>query len=117
MTSHADPRNRTVYNHWSVLCILMGKNFYKQSQLADPELVPLRMWQRYLLENRTWKQPILARLAKHNQLIDHMHAQAIPGASAQRPDDDEGKLFSDDEMLSAPQPIMAPALRAVGRRQ
>jgi len=115
--SPADPRNRTVYNHWSVLCILMGKNFYKQSQLADPELVPLRMWQRYILENRTWKQPILGRLANHNQLIEHMHAQAVSGASVQRQDDDEGKLFSDDEMLSAPQPIMAPPIRATGRRQ
>ncbi len=114
--SPADPRNRTVYNHWSVLCILMGKNFYKQSQLADPELVPLRMWQRYILENRTWKQPILGRLANHNQLIEHMHAQAVPGASVQRQDDDEIKLFSDDEMLSAPQPIMAPPIRATRRR-
>ena len=113
----ADPRSKTVYNHWSLLCILMGKNFYKNSQLADSELVPLRMWQRYIMENRTWKQPILARLAKHNELIEHMHNQAVHGASVERRDDLDENLFSDDEMLSAPQPIMAPAVRAAGRRR
>jgi len=104
----SDSRNKTVYNHWSVLCILMGKNFYKNSQLADSELVPPNIWRRYGVENQAWKEPIMARLAQHNRLIDHMHGQAVAGESIRRQDLAEESIFSDTEMLSTPQPIMAP---------
>ena len=42
-----------------------------------------RMWQRYGIENRAWKEPILARLAQHKRLIEHVHGQAVPGESVQ----------------------------------
>ena len=112
LPSPADPRNKTVYNHWSVLCILMGKNFYKNPALAGSELVPLRLWQRYLAENRAWKDPILGRLARHNRLIDHMHSQAVAGESVRKKDLSDDSLFSDMEMLSTPAPIMAAPPRA-----
>jgi hypothetical protein len=104
----SDPRSKQVYNHWSVLCVLMGKNFYKNATLADSEMVPMHMWQRYGVENRAWKQPILGRLAQHNRLINHMHDQAVPGESLRKKDTGDESLFSDSEMLSTPAPIMAP---------
>ncbi len=118
LPSPNDPRNRTVYNHWSVLCILMGKNFYKNSQLADSELVPLKLWRQYGIENRAWKEPIMARLARHNRLIDYMHGQAVAGESVRQQDSPEGNIFSDTEMLSTPQPIMAlPTTVRAARRE
>jgi len=104
----ADPRTPNVYHHWSVLAILMGKNFYRHSQLSGgAEQIPLSLWQRYCAENEAWKRPILARLADHNRLVDHMHAQASPGESV-RPKQDAEKLFSDVDIRSAAQPIMSP---------
>jgi tryptophan halogenase len=111
----SDPRSKTVYNHWSVLSVLMGKNFYKNSSLAGSELVPLPMWARYGVETRAWKEPILGRLAQHNRLINHMHDQAVPGESVRKKDTGDETLFSDIEMLSTPAPIMAPPPGTRGR--
>jgi len=39
-----------------------------------------------------------------------MHGQAVAGESVKRMDESEETLFSDTEMLSTPQPIMAPPM-------
>lgn len=108
LPSPADARNRTVYSHWSVLCILMGKNFYRDCKLSSAEFVPLNIWHRYGAELRAWKQSIIPRLAPHKQLVDHVYAQAVPGASMRRRDFAHEKVLSNVETFAAPQPIMAP---------
>jgi hypothetical protein len=88
----------------------MGKNFYKDSHLSGgAHQIPLHLWLRYCNENLAFKKAILARLVGHNQLIEHMHAQASAGESVRQKDNPDEKLFSDSEMISAPQPIMSTA--------
>jgi len=109
LPSPSDFRSKAVYNHWSVLCVLMGKNFYRNSQLAGSEVVPRSLWNEYCREIEAWKRPILGRLANHNTLVDHMRAQAVGGESViYKPY--EGPLLGESDLLSAPQPIMAQAL-------
>ncbi|MEY4879894.1 MAG: hypothetical protein RJB62_1363 [Pseudomonadota bacterium] len=105
----ADFRSKAVHNHWSVLCILMGKNFYRNSQLAGSEVVPRAMWNQYCKELTEWKRPILGRLANHNALIEHMRAQAVSGESVlHKPF--KGPLLGQVQGLSSPAPIMAEAV-------
>jgi tryptophan halogenase len=104
----ADPRTEIYVNFWSIICILMGKNFYKKSHLSGgAEQVPLPLWNRYCAENESWKKSILTRLASHNELIEHMHAQASPGESIRRSAEPDDVPFPDMETLSQPQVIMA----------
>jgi hypothetical protein len=104
-----DARVSRVFSHWSILCVLMGKNFYRNSQLAGgADQIPLYLWLRYSNENRAWKKSFLARLADHNQLIEHMHAQAT-GDVVGRNEEANEKLFAGGELLSTPDPIMGAA--------
>jgi tryptophan halogenase len=112
----ADPRTNNVFNHWNFLSVLMGKNFYRHSQLtAGAEQIPLPLWKRYCAENEAWKRPIIARLASHNQLIEHMHAQASPGESVRRKEEPE-LVYSDAAIRSTPQQLMV-APRMPTRRE
>ncbi len=87
----------------------MGKNFYRDSQLAGSEVVPRSLWNEYCREIAEWKRPILGRLANHNALVKHMRAKAASSESVIfKPS--KGPLLGETEMLSTPQPIMAQAM-------
>lgn len=117
LPSQSDPRTSLYVNNWSIISILMGKNFYKDSQLSGgAHQIPLHLWLRYSNENLAFKKALLARLVGHNQLIEHMHAQATAGESMRRKDNPDEKLFSDSEMISAPQPIMSAARPSAVRK-
>ena len=104
LPSPVDPRTALYVDSWSILAILMGKNFYRQSHLtAGAYDVPLPVWQRYCDETQTWKRTVLKQLARHNQLIDQMHAK---GRIAVR-EEAEQVSFPDAPLLSQPQPVMS----------
>jgi hypothetical protein len=106
MPTPLDPRNRAVYNHWSVTCILMGKNFYRDSKLSGAETVSLRLWQTYLQQYLAAKRRVIPRLANHNQLVEHMRRKAVAGESVRRRADD-GKVIDDGTLLMAPEPVLS----------
>ncbi|MGQ0741913.1 MAG: tryptophan halogenase family protein [Alphaproteobacteria bacterium] len=106
LPSPLDPRMRAVFSHWSIMCILMGKNFYKDCQLLDTEAVSDKLWQNYWNQLTSAKQRVLGRLASHRQLVDHMVKMSVPGTSVTKQADD-GRLIGDGQLLVNPQPIMA----------
>jgi tryptophan halogenase len=113
-----DARHRAVYNHWSVTCILMGKNFYRDSKLSGAETVSLRLWQQYLQQFDAVKGRLLPRLANHNQLVEHMRKRAVAGESVRRKPD-AGPVIGDGTLLMAPEPVLAQRpveLRPQGQR-
>jgi tryptophan halogenase len=106
LPSPLDPRNRAVFSHWSIMCILMGKNFYRECKLLDTEAVSETLWQNYWNQLTSAKQRVLGRLAGHRQLVDQMVKVSVPGASVTKQEDD-GRLIGDGQLLVNPQPIMA----------
>lgn len=114
LPSPADPRTSLYVDAWSIIAVLMGKNFYRDCKLsAGAYEVPLPLWQRYCAENEASKQSVLKRLASHNRLVEHMHAQGALALGVPRKQEPEEAPFSDRPLLSQPQPIMArPAPRA-----
>ena len=107
LPSPLDPRNKTVFSHWSVVCILMGKNFYKNCKLVGEEIVSRTLWQQYWTELSSRKQRILGRLANHRTLVEAIVARAVPGESAKRDAVEGEQLIADGQLLAAAQPIMA----------
>jgi tryptophan halogenase len=108
LPSPSDPRTSMYVDSWSIIAVLMGKNFYRDCQLsAGAYEVPLALWQRYCADNETYKRSILKRLASHNELVEHTHAQAAPGLLNVLKKRDEETPFSDAPLISQPQPIMA----------
>ena len=107
LPSPLDPRNRTVFSHWSVVCILMGKNFYKNCKLVGEEVVNRPLWQQYWGELAKRKKTVLARLAGHRELVEHVVSKAVPGESMKRDAAEGEQLIADGQLLVTPQPIMA----------
>ena len=108
LPSPLDPRERTVFNHWSILCILMGKNFYRDSRLVGEGIVPRQLWDRYWRELSMGKQRTLAKLADHRELVDLMVKQSVAGASANRSAaNDDDMLIGDGKLLVTPEPVMS----------
>jgi tryptophan halogenase len=104
-----DPRKNTVFNHWSVSCLLMGKNFYRDATLNNSEMVTPEAWMRYCRDLRARKQEVLGRVANHRRLIDHMRNQAVAGESAS----EATRRLSADislgrDLAAVAQPVMAP---------
>ncbi len=84
----------------------MGKNFYKDCRLVGGgERIPLHLWQQFCAQNNASKQSVLARLASHNDLLEHMYAQALSGRSAVRTADPN--IFLDANVLATARPIMS----------
>ena len=103
----SDPGTRRVYNHWSQLSVLMGKNFYEDCRLVGGgERISLHLWQQFCAQNNAAKQSALARLASHNDLLEHMYAQALSGKSAIRTTDTK-TIFSEANVLATARPIMS----------
>lgn len=103
-----DPRRNAVFSHWSVACILMGKNFYKDAGLNGAELVNRTAWQVYLKDLLDKKRKTISQLAEHRRLIDHVRAQAVAGESvSQATKRMAGQIAPAREMGIADQPIMA----------
>ena len=102
-----DSRTQRVYNPWSVICILMGKNFYRDCKLAGSEVVSLKLWQRYWRECCASKDRVLPRLANHKALVEHMRKQAVAGASVKQKPIEEKKVIEEGSFLVQPAPILA----------
>jgi len=77
-----DPRRNTVFSHWSVSCLLMGKDFYRDAALNDSEMVTDQAWLGYCRNLWTRKREVMGRIANHRRLVDHMRSQAVAGESA-----------------------------------
>jgi hypothetical protein len=107
LPSPLDPRNKTVFSHWSVQCIIMGKNFYKNCKLVGEEVVSRQLWQQYWRELGERKQRILPRLGTHRELVETIVSRAVAGESMKREAVEDEKLISDGQLLVTPQPIMA----------
>jgi tryptophan halogenase len=103
-----DPRRNTVFSHWSVSCLLMGKDFYRNATLNDSELVSRQAWLRYCRDLWTTKQQIMGRIANHRRLIDHMRSQAVAGESASALTKRMSSAISTGrELVATAQPVMA----------
>lgn len=107
LPSPLDPRNKTVFSHWSVLCIIMGKNFYKNSKLVGEEVVSRQLWQQYWRELSERKARILPKLGVHRELVESIVSRAVAGESMKRQEGEDVNLISDGNLLVTPQPIMA----------
>jgi tryptophan halogenase len=79
-----DQRTNLIFSHWSVSCLLMGKDFYKGIELNDSELVSREAWISYCRKLWTRKSQLMNRLANHRNLIEHMRSQAVHGESVSR---------------------------------
>ena len=107
LPSPANQRPARVFSNWSVQCILIGKNFYRDSNLAGEEIVSPEVWQRYIREIRATREQVMSRIANHRDLVDHMCAQAVPGGSAinaLRPG--QTVVGGAGTLTVAPQPVM-----------
>ena len=103
-----DPRKNTVFSHWSVVCLLMGKGFYEDAQLNDSEIVSEQAWLKYCQNLLTAKKQIMGRLAPHRRLIDHMRNQAVPGESVSEATRRlEASLAAGQDLAISAQPVMA----------
>jgi hypothetical protein len=101
-----DSRQMSVFSSWSVACILMGKNFYRNCHLSSSEVVPLRLWEQYCRQNVALKQRVLPHLANHNALIEHMRKKAVAGESATHKLIDQKQLVGEGTFLVSPQPVL-----------
>jgi glycine/D-amino acid oxidase-like deaminating enzyme len=103
-----DMRRNTVFSHWSVSCLLMGKDFYQNAALNNSEMVTENAWMRYCRELWTRKQQVMGRIADHRRLVDHMRSQAVSGESASQA---TRRLAADvstgRDLASVAQPVMA----------
>jgi tryptophan halogenase len=76
-----DLRRNTVFSHWSISCLLMGKDFYRDAEFNNSELVSQNAWMRYCQNIWTQKQQMMSRIANHRRLIDHVRSKAVHGES------------------------------------
>ncbi len=103
-----DQRTNMIFSHWSVSCLLMGKNFYRDTELNDSELVTNEAWMRYCQKLWTRKKDVMGRLANHRKLIDHMRNQAVPGESVSKATQRmAAEVSGGRELAAAAQPVMA----------
>ena len=109
MPNPVDPRIRAVFNQWSIACILMGKNFYKDKSLGGSELLTRPMWVNYCNEVLKRKRAVLGRIADHQQLVNTMLSRAKAGESARRKAETTAPLIGDTGDLDVEnRPIMSP---------
>ena len=103
-----DPRKNTVFSHWSVSCLLMGKNFYRGVSLNDSEMVSDQAWLRYCRDMWTRKQAVMGRIAPHRRLIDHVRSQAVRGESASAATKRmAANIATGRDLATVAQPVMA----------
>lgn len=109
LPSPINARIARVFSSWSVQCVLMGKDFYRDraDEIVGEELVPLHVWEQYMGEIRGARDQIMGRIAKNKRLVDYVVAQAVPGGSAlYKPRPGRSVLDSGDKLTVAPAPIM-----------
>lgn len=108
LPSPVDPRGRraAVFSCWSVQCVLMGKDFYRDADLIGEEVVPLEIWKKYMQEIKVTRQRLLNRLADHRKLVDHMCAQEVP--SVRNPPPWKTVVGAPDTLLLRPCPVLSP---------
>jgi hypothetical protein len=102
-----DWRRNTVFSHWSVSCLLMGKNFYRNTTLNDSEMVTEQAWRRYCRDLWVRKRAVMGRIANHRRLIDHMRSQAVAGESASAATQLAAEVTLGRELATVAQPVMA----------
>ncbi len=83
------------------MCILMGKNFYRDCKLVGEETVKLELWEKYCSELSNRKQRITSRLANHRQLVDTMVGRSVPGESMKREMVESEALIADGQLMVA----------------
>ncbi len=104
-----DPRFRSIYNQWSITCILMGKNFYNDKTLGGSEVLTPPMWQKYCYEMKKRKDIVLNRIASHQELVNTMMDHAKTGETVGRKAQNIAPLIGDMSHLDVvTQPIMSP---------
>jgi hypothetical protein len=107
LPSPLDARQKAVFGHWSILCVLMGKNFYRNHTLAGEETVTRELWNRYCAQVDNGRRQLLPKLADHHQLVRWMIQQSVAGASAGAKGSEE-RIVGDGTLLVAPELVMAP---------
>jgi tryptophan halogenase len=107
LPSPLDSRQRAVFGHWSILCVLMGKNFYRNSTLAGEETVTREVWNGYCRQVENVRRQLMPKLADHHNLIKWMNQQAVAGTSAVAKGAEE-RIVGDGTLLISPELVMAP---------
>jgi hypothetical protein len=115
LPSPLDSRQKAVFGHWSIMCILMGKNFYRDNRLAGEEVVTRELWDRYCGQMENVRRRIIPRLADHHQLITWMNQQAVMGASAVKKPAADERVIGDGTLLVSPELVMTPPTFAAAR--
>ncbi len=108
LPSPLDSRQRTVWGHWSITCLLMGKNYYRDPKFVGKDIVTGELWEGYCRQLDAGRQRIVAGLADHHDLIQCMNRQAVAGASATGKGVAEEKLVGSGQLLVAPDLVMTP---------
>jgi tryptophan halogenase len=104
LPSPINERKARVFNSWSVQCLLMGKNFYRDANLIGEELVPPPIWEQYVREIQSERNQVLNRIADHRRLVDHMCSQKVSGSAIKVPRPFQSVIGG--PMTVAPQPLM-----------
>jgi tryptophan halogenase len=107
LPSPINPRPAAVFNSWSVQCILMGKDFYRDAELVGEETVPPAIWRQYIQEIRATRAGVMGRIASHYDLVAHMSNQPLPNGgavNAARPW--QSVVGTGDAMTVTPRPVM-----------
>jgi Tryptophan halogenase len=107
LPSPVDPGFTQVFNNWSILCILMGKNFYKDADLRTIEVVPSVTWQKYCDEVWRRKRGVLGRIANHRKLVDALVKSAVAGKSNMEQPASTEPAVQVGGLSVEPQPVMA----------
>ena len=76
-----DLRDKRVFSNWSVLCLLMGKDFYKNPPVGVLEVVSSLKWQKYCHEVWRRKQAVLDGIADHRALVESIAGSSVAGRS------------------------------------
>lgn len=91
LPSRAELGTNTVFNEWSVQCLLFAKGFYDGRSLESMELVPQDLWKWWVADRKALRRGSVAALPDHLELLDAVRAR---GAKVKRSTEPQGAQFA-----------------------
>jgi tryptophan halogenase len=79
-----DRRPSTVFNFWSVSCVLVGKGFYKGPVTTGSDLLLQSDWQRHVKRMAAMQNVLVDSLPDHAAMLRDIVAGATPGATVNK---------------------------------
>jgi hypothetical protein len=119
LPSASDERKRTVFNEWSLQCLLMAKGFYAGKKLPSTELVPPNVWRYYAADRKAARKGTVETLADHIALLESIRQRAAAGERRATIPKGRGFEIPEDHLLLFATQIMSrpvPSRRHAARR-